>query len=330
MKKSIFIFTSFSAVSCLAQPYLGVQTGLSHYEDACLKSASSCKDDVLGYGIFAGYNFSQSWAMEIGVLSYGEPQANYPSNKVSARIWGGDSSIIGYYPLAQNWQLFGRLGATWLAVDKSNDKRSTEIDPLVGVGIRYSPPRVWALHSEYRFIDGVGNSQTQQADLHALFVGFSINFDLFNKSEQKSDTHTTARPVTIDTTETKVISTHDSLSVVHNKTLFTFNSAKLENTPLLSQLLDDIQNHPDRAILVEGHTDDVGDEAYNLRLSVQRAKAVADFFIQNGVEQNRIKVIGLGETQPIATNHYEDGRQKNRRVEITFPYKTNQIETGKQ
>ncbi|CAH8235209.1 hypothetical protein VAE122_3040192 [Vibrio aestuarianus] len=131
------------------------------------------------------------------------------------------------------------------------------VDPLVGVGIRYSPPRVWALHSEYRFIDGVGNSQTQQADLHALFVGFSINFDLFNKSEQKSDTHTTARPVTIDTTETKVISTHDSLSVVHNKTLFTFNSAKLENTPLLSQL-------------------------------------------------------------------------ENRRVEITFPYKTNQIETGKQ
>ncbi|CAH8188573.1 OmpA domain protein [Vibrio aestuarianus] len=104
----------------------------------------------------------------------------------------------------------------------------------------------------------------------------------------------------------------------------------MENTPLLSQLLNDIQNHPDRAILVEGHTDDVGDEAYNLRLSVQRAKAVADFFIQNGVEQNRIKVIGLGETQPIATNHYEDGRQKNRRVEITFPYKTNQIETGKQ
>ncbi|MGR5250442.1 hypothetical protein ACPV4Z_18490 [Vibrio aestuarianus] len=108
------------------------------------------------------------------------------------------------------------------------------VNPLVGVGIRYSPSRVWSLHSEYRFIDGIGNSQTQQADLHSLFVGFSINFDLFNKSEQKSDTHTTARPVTIDTAETKVISTHDSLSVVHDKTLFTFNNTKLENTsPLL-------------------------------------------------------------------------------------------------
>ncbi|CAH8236325.1 hypothetical protein VAEKB19_5090003 [Vibrio aestuarianus] len=133
------------------------------------------------------------------------------------------------------------------------------VDPLVGVGIRYSPSRVWSLHSEYRFIDGVGDNQTQQADLHSLFVGFSINFDLFNSSEDedKAGTHTTARPATIDTTETKVISTHDSLSVVHNKTLFTFNSAKLENTPLLSQL-------------------------------------------------------------------------ENRRVEITFPYNTNQTETGQQ
>ncbi|CAH8235196.1 exported hypothetical protein [Vibrio aestuarianus] len=73
MKAFISILASLFTVSCLAQPYLGVQTGLSHYEDACLKSASSCKDDVLGYGIFAGYNFSQSWAMEIGVLSYGRP-----------------------------------------------------------------------------------------------------------------------------------------------------------------------------------------------------------------------------------------------------------------
>lgn len=326
----MFIFSSFSAVSCLAQPYFGIQTGLSHYEDACLKTASSCKDDVLGYGIFAGYNFSQSWAMEIGVLSYGEPQANYPSNKVSARIWGGDTSIIGYYPLAQNWQLFGRLGAAWLEVDKLNDTRSSAIDPLVGIGVRYSPSKLWSLHSEYRFIDGIGDRKTQQADLHSLFVGFSINFDLFNKSEGRADNHTTARPTSIDIPQTKLINTHASSGVVHDKTLFTSNSAKLENTQPLLQLWDDIQDHPDSTILVEGHTDNIGSEAYNLRLSIQRAKAVADFFVQNGVEQNRIKVMGSGETRPIATNRNEDDRQKNRRVEITFPYKTNQIETGKQ
>lgn len=332
MEKSIFIFASFSAVSCIAQPYLGIQTGLSHYEDACLDTSSSCKDDVLGYGIFAGYNLSQSWAMEIGVVSYGEPQADYPSGNVSARIWGGDASIIGNYPLAQNWQLFGRLGATWLEVDKSNDTRSSAIDPLVGVGIRYSPSRVWSLHSEYRFIDGVGDNQTQQADLHSLFVGFSINFDLFNSSEDedKAGTHTTARPATVDIPETKAINTHTTSNAAHDKTLFPFNSAKLENTQSLSQLLDNIQSHPGSTILVEGHTDNIGNEAYNLRLSIQRAKAVADFFVQNGVEQNRIDVIGSGETQPIAANNNAEGRQRNRRVEITFPYKTNQIETGKQ
>ncbi|NGZ15103.1 outer membrane beta-barrel protein [Vibrio aestuarianus] len=236
MKAFISVLAYLFTVPCIAQPYLGIQTGLSHYKDACLETASSCKDDILGYGIFAGYNFDESWAVEVGVLSYGKPQADYPSKSVNASIWGGDTSIIGHYNVASNWQLFGRLGVILLEVDKSNNTRSSAIEPLVGVGIRYSPSRVWSLHSEYRFIDGIGNSQTQQADLHSLFVGFSINFDLFNKSEQKSDTHTNARPVTIDTPETKVISTHDSLSVVHDTTLFTFNNTKLENTSPLLQV----------------------------------------------------------------------------------------------
>ncbi|MBD1565863.1 hypothetical protein [Vibrio sp. S12_S33] len=71
-------------------------SGLSHYKDACLETASSCKDDILGYGIFAGYNFDESWAVEVGVISYGKPQANYPSKSVNASIWGGDTSIIGH------------------------------------------------------------------------------------------------------------------------------------------------------------------------------------------------------------------------------------------
>ncbi len=67
---------------------------------------------------------------------------------------------------------------------------------------------------------------------------------------------------------------------------------------------------------VYGHTDSTGSESHNLRLSQQRAGSVADYLISQGTNSQRFAVIGLGETQPIASNDTEQGRAQNRRVEI--------------
>jgi len=75
-------------------------------------------------------------------------------------------------------------------------------------------------------------------------------------------------------------------------------------------------NYPDTLIRVEGHTDSRGSEEYNLNLSIRRAESVRSLLLQRNVADNRIEMVGYGETMPAANNDAPEGRQMNRRVEI--------------
>ena len=77
-----------------------------------------------------------------------------------------------------------------------------------------------------------------------------------------------------------------------------------------------LTRYPETLIRVEGHTDSVGSEEYNMDLSFRRANSVRDLLVQRGVNISRIQTVGFGETMPVATNATEAGRQLNRRVEI--------------
>lgn len=76
--------------------------------------------------------------------------------------------------------------------------------------------------------------------------------------------------------------------------------------------------YPNTTVQVLGHTDNTGEAGYNLDLSQRRAQAVANVLISEGVPGSRIRTIGRGEDQPIATNATPDGRAQNRRVEIVI------------
>ena len=69
-------------------------------------------------------------------------------------------------------------------------------------------------------------------------------------------------------------------------------------------------------IIAVGHTDSVGSDAYNQKLSVRRAEAVKEYLVSKGLEKNRVYTEGKGEKQPVADNKTKEGRAKNRRVEI--------------
>jgi OOP family OmpA-OmpF porin len=71
-------------------------------------------------------------------------------------------------------------------------------------------------------------------------------------------------------------------------------------------------------VIATGHTDSVGTDAYNQRLSERRAAAVKDYLVSKGIPASKITTIGKGESQPVATNKTAEGRQKNRRVDIEF------------
>lgn len=90
-----------------------------------------------------------------------------------------------------------------------------------------------------------------------------------------------------------------------------------ESTPTLKQMGQMLQEHADLSLVIEGHTDDVGDDASNLDLSQRRAAAVREFLIANyQIDGARLEAKGFGESQPAAPNTTPEGRQNNRRVEL--------------
>ena len=98
----------------------------------------------------------------------------------------------------------------------------------------------------------------------------------------------------------------------------TFATGQATITPASDQVLSDVlavlTANADWRLRIEGHTDNVGDKAANLKLSNARAAAVAAWLTGRGIDATRVSVAGLGDTQPVADNAGEDGRARNRRV----------------
>ena len=106
---------------------------------------------------------------------------------------------------------------------------------------------------------------------------------------------------------------------VPEKVLFDFNKfiLKPEAKEALSVVGDIIRENPAKKLIVTGYTDNVGSDAYNLKLSLQRAQSVADYLIYcEKVDPKLFEIVGKGKADPIADNATEAGRAKNRRVEI--------------
>lgn len=117
----------------------------------------------------------------------------------------------------------------------------------------------------------------------------------------------------------------DNTPLILRGVAFLFDSSDLtgESTEVLREARDIIRQHPKTLISIDGHTDAKGSERYNEDLSYRRARSVYRYFIENGIEPERLSIRGFGESIPIAANEtengadYPDGRALNRRVELS-------------
>lgn len=107
-------------------------------------------------------------------------------------------------------------------------------------------------------------------------------------------------------------------AVVQNELLFAFDSFELSEDAkgILDKLIPVIEDVPDTKLKIIGHTDNIGGKSYNDNLSLNRAKSVAFYLSAGGIDRNSIIEQGKGFSQPVADNTTEQGRAKNRRVEI--------------
>ena len=116
----------------------------------------------------------------------------------------------------------------------------------------------------------------------------------------------------------KAKQTERGLVLTLGDVLFETGKAELRPGALqnLYPLVTFLQKYPERRAVIEGYTDSVGSDAYNLDLSERRADAVRDFLLQNGVNPAQLTTRGYGKASPVASNATAEGRQQNRRVEL--------------
>ena len=107
---------------------------------------------------------------------------------------------------------------------------------------------------------------------------------------------------------------------IQAEALFDFDKSVVK--PAGKQSLDDaiakMKGVDLEVVIATGHTDSIGTDAYNQKLSERRANAVKAYLVSKGVPANKITTIGKGETQPVASNKTKEGRAKNRRVDVEF------------
>jgi len=120
-----------------------------------------------------------------------------------------------------------------------------------------------------------------------------------------------------------VLQTRDSArGLIVNMSDVLFDTARYSLRPSarekLSKVAGIVSGHPGLKLAVEGHTDNVGKEDYNQRLSEQRSGAVRDFLILQGMAANSVTGAGFGVTRPVVSNDTAAGRQQNRRVELVI------------
>ncbi|MBI4645859.1 MAG: OmpA family protein [Bacteroidia bacterium] len=169
-------------------------------------------------------------------------------------------------------------------------------------GIARSDPKT----GEYKIVLPAGKTFGFRA-LAAGFYSQSANLDLTELKEYAEVEK-----------DLKIAPIEVGMVITLNNIFFEFAKAILrpESFPELERVFQFMVDNPALKVEISGHTDDVGSDETNNKLSKNRAQAVTDYLVKSGIDPNRIITKGYGETRPVAFNNTEEGRQMNRRVEF--------------
>ena len=192
-----------------------------------------------------------------------------------------------------------------------------------------------SVNGEYEILLPVGSAY----DFSAEAEGFAITedrIDLLSEVDYKvierniiMTTGKATEPVVAVVEESQnkqvesFINGEQSKLVMESAILFDFASDYLNESSYqtLDKLIKFMKEKPDMGLVIAGYTDTTGPVQYNKSLSKRRADSVANYFIKNGINKERLEIVGYGQDKPVASNDTMEGRKKNRRVE--FSYKSN-------
>lgn len=323
--------------------YLGASGGQSFIDDKINDGANTIKfdDDETGWKAYLGYQFVPWLGVEAGYVDFGEYRADNiqvngrPANldaNLKASAWQG--FLVGTLPLGPV-DLFAKVGAAdqKLEVDSRNFGTESDNDTqfAYGVGAAYNfGDGHWGLR-----VEAEGYDDNEVDDFY--FVSAGITYRFFTKPAPVAAAPVAAAPEACPDGDgdgvcdaddkcpnTKPGTRVGSIGCDCDFTLqlqFEFDSAKLTAADIaeLDRIVPVLNDQRADFIggVIEGHTDSIGTEEYNMGLSKRRAEAVASYLQSQGVNLgNRFQTEAFGESKPIASNDTAAGRAENRRVVI--------------
>ncbi|WP_238409520.1 outer membrane beta-barrel protein, partial [Vibrio navarrensis] len=329
--------------------YVGGKAGLTQFSDECGTNSLDCEEQSEGFGVYGGYQALDWLAVEVGYDSLGKPEASYPALVQPGEVANYDATVQGIelglkadYALNERLDLFAKGGTLLWQVEKNGsepglgrvNKEEDGSSLMLGAGVEYRLTEHWNTRLEYQYFNEVGGEKTGGSDIH--FIGVGLDYRFGGAAQTAMSEPMDMRPVdevvmsdpepvmeTVAEPEPQVIETYTQVvSSAFGEALFETGSTSLSPSLMLQlqPLLARLKQYPETVVEISGHTDSKGSDAVNQRLSEQRAQSVANYLISKGIDPERItRVVGYGESLPVASNDTESGRAQNRRVEIVSP-----------
>lgn len=290
-----------------------------------------------GYKLFIGRQLNQYFAVEAGYFDLGkfDFKSSTSGNGVlngEAGFRGVNLDLLGQLPLSQRLSLLGRVGMHYTKTNTefsgnrllgSTNTHASErkLNAKLGLGLEYKFSEALALRGEverYRLNDAVGNRG--DADLYSVSLVYKLGrpasaTPAYQPAPEVAPVVAMPAPVVVAAPAPAPVAEKVSFA---SEALFDFDQSTLkpQGKAALDQLLGQLTGMDLEVIVTVGHTDAVGSDAYNQKLSQRRAEAVKAYLVAQGVETNRVYTEGKGETQPVADNTTAAGRAKNRRVTV--------------
>jgi OOP family OmpA-OmpF porin len=305
---------------------------------ASVTSFSTDERDT-GYKLFVGKQLNRYLALELGYFDLGKFSFNSTTSgngafNGEAGFRGVNLDLLAQLPLSERLSLLGRVGANYAkasthfsgnrlnAVTGPNPSER-KLNAKAGLGLEYKLSEALALRGEverYRVNDAVGN----RGDVDLLSVSLVYKLGRPAHSAPVYVPPPAAEPApppvaqpTPPPPPKAPQPTSEKVSFAA-ETLFDFDKSAVKpaGKAALDDLLLKLKGMNTEVVVTVGHTDSVGSNEYNQKLSLRRAEAVKAYLVGAGMEATRVYIEGKGETQPLADNATAEGRAKNRRVTV--------------
>jgi len=339
-KTAIAIAVALAGFATVAQAapkddtwYTGAKLGWSQYHDTGYygngyqNNNGPTHENQLGAGAFVGYQANPYLGFELGYDWLGRMPNKGDQVNGAFKAQGVQLAAKLSYPVMDDLDVYTRLGGMVWRADSTQQvvggKRisdnDTGVSPLVAVGVEYALTPNWATRLDYQWVNNIGDAGTVGArpDNAMLSVGVSYRF-----GQDEAAPVVAPAPAPAPVVETK----HFTLK---SDVLFNFNKATLkpEGQQALNQLYSQLSNldPKDGSVVVLGFTDRIGSDAYNQKLSEQRAQSVVDYLVSKGIPSNKISARGMGKSNPVTGNTCDNVKGRpalinclgpDRRVEI--------------